>query len=64
MVNDLAEDSDDEDQNVDDSEQIVPQSLQSKIDKSKKKTQSANDGMSTASGLITSSLNTNQSVPM
>lgn len=65
MVDDLAEDSDDDDdQNVDDSERIVPQSLRSKKDKSKKKTQSANDGMSTASGLITSSVNTNQSVPV
>jgi hypothetical protein len=62
MVDDLAEDSDD--QNVDDSEQIVSQSLRSKKDRTKKKTQSANDGMSTATGMITSSVNTNQSVPV
>jgi hypothetical protein len=37
MVDDLAEDSDDDDdQEVDDNERIVPQSLRSKKDKSKK----------------------------
>ena len=64
MVDDLAEESDDDDQDVDGSEQIVPRSLRSKKDKSKKKTQSANDETSTASGMITSSVNTNQSVPV
>ena len=66
MVDDLAEESDDDDddQEVDGSQRIVPQSLRSKKDKSKKQTQSAIDGMSTASGMITSSVNTNQSVPV
>jgi hypothetical protein len=43
MVDDLALESDDDDQDVDDSEQIVRRSLRSKKDRTNKKTQSANE---------------------